>query len=68
MIAVRADDPRAAVVQDVGEVIGCQPEVDRHQDRPELRHGVERLELRMGIGRDIRHPISLADPQSLERG
>jgi hypothetical protein len=38
------------VVENVGEVSGSEPVVDGHDDRAQLRHGVERFELRCVFG------------------
>ena len=62
-----ADDAGAAVVDDVGEVVGDEAVVDRHEHRAELRHGVERFELRVGVGRDVGDAIALAHAQALQR-
>ena len=62
VVGVRAHDPRAAVVDDVREVVGDQAVVDRHEHRADLRHGVERLELRVGVRRDVRDAIALPTP------
>ena len=63
---MRANDPRAAVVDDICEVFGGQPVVDRHQHRADLRHGVERFELSVRVRRDIGHPVAGRDIQLLQ--
>jgi hypothetical protein len=54
------------VVDDVREVVGGQPEVDGDEDRADLRHGIEGLELLVNVRRDVRHPVTLADAELLE--
>jgi hypothetical protein len=55
------------VVDDVGEVFRGETVVDRHQDGADLRDGVERLELGMGVRRDVRHPVILLHTEVLQR-
>ena len=54
------------MVDDVGEVVGGEPVVDRHEHRADLRHGVERLELRVRVRRDVatRSPCRTPSPWS----
>ena len=59
-----AHDLRAAVPEQVAEIILRQPEVQRHEHRPQLRHGVERLELCVCIGRDVGHAVALPHAQT----
>src|SRR5206468_5435443 len=63
IILVRADDARAAMVDDVGEIVGRQAEVDRHEHGPDLRNRVERLQLRVRVGRDVDDPVALPDAE-----
>src|SRR5438046_1118733 len=63
-----AEDPRAAMINEIDELFGRQPEIDWHQHRADLRHRVKRLELRVRVGRDVRDPVALTDAQRLERG
>ena len=44
-----------------------EPVVDRHQHRADLRHGVERLELRVRVRRDVRHPVAWLHAEPLQR-
>ena len=67
IVGVGADHGGAAVVDQVLELLGGQPEVDRHQHRADLRHGVERLELRVGVGRDVGDAVALDDAEGLQR-
>ena len=67
VVRVDADHPCAAVVNDVPEICRLQPEVDGHEHRSYLGNRMEGLELRMGIGRDVGDPVSLADPEPLKR-
>ena len=68
VVLVRAHDACAAVVDDVGEIVRRQAEVDRHEHGPDLRDGVERLELRMRIRRDVDDAVALLDTERLQRG
>ncbi len=64
---MRAHHARPAVVDHVCEVRRGQPVIDRHEDCTDLRNRVKRLQLRMGIRRDISHAVVLLHPQALER-
>ncbi len=67
IIGVRADDGRAGVVDDVLELTGAQAIVDRHEHGADLRDGVERLELRVGVRRDVRDAVAARDAERLQR-
>ncbi len=62
VVGVGHDDTRAAVVEDVGEVVGGQPVVDGHEHRADLRDGVEGFELGVGVGGDGGDAVPLATP------
>ena len=62
-----ADDFRAAVVDDVVEIVGDQAIVDRHQHRADLRHGVVRFQLRVRVRRDVGDAVALPHAQRLQR-
>ncbi len=64
---MRADRDRAAVIDDVFEVVGGEPEIDRHQHRADLRHGVERFEVPVRVGRDVGDAIAAPDAKPLQR-
>ena len=66
VVAVRADDLRAAMVDDVVEIVGQQAIVDRHQHRADLRHGVVGFEMRVRIGGDVGDAIALPDAHRLQ--
>src|SRR5205814_4033243 len=51
VIDVRTDDARAAVLNQIRKVVGGQPVVQRDQNGADLRHGIKRFQLRMGIDR-----------------
>src|SRR5205823_13882734 len=68
VVLVRAHDACAAVVDDVGEIVRGKAEVDRHEDGPDLRDRIERLELRMRIRRDVDDAVALLDTERLQRG
>ena len=63
-----ADDGRPGVIDDVGEIVGCQPVVDGNQHGANLRHRVKRLELLVQVRRDVGDPIALVHAHPLERG
>src|SRR5205814_2525365 len=42
--------------------------VDGHEHRADLRHGVERLELRVRVRRDVHDAIALPDAERVQRG
>ena len=64
----RADDARPRVVDDVGEIVRGEAEVDRYEHGPDLRDRVERLELRVRIRRDVDDAVALLDTECLQRG
>ena len=61
-----AHDLRSAVRDDVLEIVGGEPVVDRHQDGPNLRNRIERLELGMDVRRDVRHTVARRYAQALQ--
>ncbi len=67
VVRVGAHNARAAMFQDVGKVSRREPEVDRHRDCADLRHGIVGLQMRMGVRRDHGHPVSPADAEPLKR-
>jgi hypothetical protein len=67
VVAVGADHGGPRVVHDVDEVLRRQPVVDRHQDGPDLRHGVEGFQLRVRVRRDRGHAVRLRHAQPLQR-
>ncbi len=64
---MNADDAGAAVVDDVGEVVGGEAVVDGDEDRAELRNRVEGFELGMGVGRDVGDAVAFAHAHALQR-
>src|SRR5699024_7469389 len=66
LVGVHAQHLGAGVVDDVDEVVGGQPEVHRDQDRAELRHGVEGLQLRVCVGGDVGDTVALHDAHGLQ--
>ncbi len=66
VIGAGAHHLRAAVLNQVTEVVRDQPEIDRHEHRADLRHGVERLELRVRVRRDVGDAIALPDAKPLQ--
>ena len=67
VVRVCADHHRLAVADHVAEISRAQAVIQRHEDRAELRHGVELLEHRMRIGRDDDHPVTGAHAEALQR-
>src|SRR3989440_9076912 len=63
-----ADDGCSGMVDDVSKVVSRESIVDRHEDRAYLRHGVERFQLLMDVGRDVGDAIARGDAQPLEHG
>src|SRR5262249_45405394 len=51
----------------VTKVVCDQPEIDWHQDRTDLRHRVEGLQLRVRVRRDVSDAIALRDAKLLKR-
>ena len=68
VVGMRADHLRAAVPDDVGDLVRGEPEVDGNEHRPDLRHGVERLELRVRVRRDVGHAVAPGHAEPLEGG
>ena len=67
IIGVRADDARAAVVDQIGEIVGGQAVVERHENGADLRHGIERFQLGVGVRRDVGHAVALLHTERLQR-
>ena len=66
VVAVHAEHRGTRVVDHVDEVFRGEPVVHRHEHRAELRHRVERLELRVRVRRDRGDPVALADAERLQ--
>src|SRR5206468_11036304 len=56
------------MTDDVGEIAGREPVVDWHHNRADLRHRVERLQLRVRVRRDVGDAIARLDAEPLQRG
>src|SRR5207249_4810885 len=67
IVRVRAHDPRARVLDDVREVVRRQSVIDWYDDGADLRHGVERLEHRVRVWRDVGDAIAGTDGKALQR-
>jgi hypothetical protein len=67
VVRVDADDAGAAVVDDVGEVVGGKAVVDGDENRAKLRDRVEGFELGMGVGRDVGDAVTFAHTNTLQR-
>ena len=66
VLFVRADDRRSRMADDVGEIVVGEAIVDGDEDGSDLRHRVERLELGVGVWRDVGHSIAAPDTESLQ--
>ena len=64
----RAHDCCAAVIDEVSELVSRQAVVERHEHGADLWHGVERFQLRVGVGRNVGDAIAASDPERLQRG
>src|ERR1041384_3600943 len=60
---MRADDLRAAVINQISKVVRSQSEINGDQHGANLRHRIKRFELRVRIRRDVSHAISLPDTE-----
>jgi hypothetical protein len=54
------------VLDEVREVRGGQAVVDGHDHGADLRHGIERLELGVRVGRDVGDAVSRPDAEPLQ--
>ena len=61
------DELRAGVVEDVGDLVRRQPDVDRVQHRPGFEDAVVRLQEVVRVVRDERDAIPGSDPQPNQR-
>ena len=59
---------RARMLDDVRDLVGLEPEVDRHHDAAEAADTEERHEETGGVGRHDRHPLAPPDTQPVEAG
>ena len=64
--AVDEDHLVVGVVDDVGELLGEQPDVERVQDTPGARRGEVQLEVAGGVPRERRHPAVIGDAERVE--
>ncbi len=63
---VDEDHPVLGVVDDVGDLVGEQADVDRVQDGAEARHAEVELEVALAVPAEGRHPVALLDAEPLE--
>src|SRR5712692_9361607 len=66
IISVRTDDTRAAVIDEVNEIVCYQTVIQRHQHRADLRRRVKRFELRVRVWREVSHAVTLANAELLQ--
>ena len=57
---------RARVLDDVADLVGVEPEVDRHEHAPPPAHAEEGREQAGRVLRDDRHPLTLRDAEPVE--
>ena len=60
--------PRAGVLDDVADLLGDEPEVDRHEHAARTRHAEQRGEQAGRVLADHRHPFAGADAERVEPG
>ena len=61
------EDPRAGVLEDVGDLLGHEPGVDRDEHGAGARHAEVRLEQLVDVRGEERDPVAVRDPALLER-
>src|SRR5215475_13950385 len=66
IIGMSAHDLCAGVVDQISKIISRQAIVNRDQDCADLRRRVERLELRVSVGRDVSHAVGLSNSKFLQ--
>ena len=64
---IKAQHARSGVVQDIGEFLGAQPDIERQQDRADLRHAVVGLEQAVTIKAQVGHAVGRLQAQ-LQQG
>ena len=62
-VALEEDDLRAGVVEDVGDLVGCQADVDRVEHGARLDDAVVRLQQLVGVVGQERHPLARLDAE-----
>ena len=66
--SVDEDDAVLCVIDDVGDLLGEEPQVERVQDRAHSRNGEVRLLVRLVVPREGRHTVARTYAQSSQRG
>ena len=61
------EDPRAGVLEDVGDLLRHEPGVDRDEHGPGARHAEVRFEQLVDVRGEKRDPVAVRDPALLER-
>ena len=61
------EDARAGVLEDVGDLVGHEPRVDRDEHGAGAWHAEVRLEQLVDVRREERDPVAARDPALLER-
>ena len=67
-LPVGQQNPRFAVVENEGDGLGVEPDVDGVEHRAGHRHAEMGLEYRRHVGREDRHGVALADSPCRQRG
>ena len=65
-LGIDQQHPGPGVLDDVGHLVGPEPEVDRHQDPPGPGHAEERREQSGAVVADDRDPVADADAELVE--
>ena len=63
---MRADDPRAAMIDQISEIVRGQTVIQGHQHRANLRHRVKGLKLSVRVRRQISDAIALPNSEALQ--
>ena len=63
---MHADNPGAAVVDQIGEIIRDQAVIERDEDGADLRHGVERFQLGESVWRDVGNAVAFLHTKRLQ--
>jgi hypothetical protein len=66
-LRVDEEEPRPRVTEDVGDLAGVEPRVDRDQHTAREPHPEVGLEQRRHVGREERDPIAGAEPRRAQR-
>ena len=65
---MRAYQPRAAMIDQINEIVRDQAVIQRHEHGANLRHRVKRFKLRVCVRREISDAIALPNSEPLQGG